>query len=106
MTRTLSAVRSDLDAVDRDIVVLLARRQELAVEAARIKHAAGVATRLPHRETEARAKRLAVGQARGLDAAFLDDVFAVIVAASVARQEQLRAALAASDVLDNDSSKR
>lgn len=102
MTRTLSAVRSDLDAVDSGIVVLLARRQELAVEAARLKHAMGSATRVPNREVEARAKRLAVGLRRGLDATFLDDVFDVIIAASVARQEQVRAALAASDVLDAD----
>lgn len=65
--KELSAIRAQLDDVDRELVALLARRAQLVAAAWRLKDAQGLQHCDPLRETVIFAAALDQAQAAGLD---------------------------------------
>jgi len=85
----LAALRDRFDALDDQLVDLIAARLRLADEAAPLKRALGRPIVDPVREAAAAARRQARARVVGADVAVdgvVDDVFAVLVQASRARQ--------------------
>jgi chorismate mutase-like protein len=78
----LAALRRAFDDVDAQLLALLAERQRLARAAGEVKRAAGLPIIDEQREAAAAAARRVRAAALGLDAAFVDDVFALVVGAS------------------------
>jgi len=78
----LAALRRAFDDVDAQLLVLLAERQRLARAAGEVKRAAGLPIVDEHREAAAAAARRVRAASLGLDGAFVDDVFALVVGAS------------------------
>lgn len=89
----LAALRDRFDALDEQLVDLIAARLRLADEAAPLKQALGRPTVDPGREAAAAARRRARARAvvgGGSVDGVIDDVFAVLVHASRARQARAR----------------
>jgi chorismate mutase/prephenate dehydrogenase len=86
----LDALRQQLAAIDREIVVLLSRRQRLASEIGHIKRAQGVATRnfSVEKDVIERARRLA--QELGAPPALAEEVMGALIRASLELQERER----------------
>lgn len=82
----LSEARGQIDAVDRELLALLARRTELARRAGRAKADLGRPVRDPEREAALLDEREAWGAALGLDAASVRALFEDVIAASRAAQ--------------------
>ena len=93
----LFALRARFDDVDDRLLALIAERLRLADEAAPLKAALGRPAVDPAREAEASARRATAiaGLLNDKDAVSVaDDVFAVLVRASRARQERYLAMVA------------
>ncbi len=84
----LSEARDQIDAVDRELVALLARRTELARRAGRSKAERGLPVRDPAREAALLDLREEWGRSAGLDPANVRALFLEIVA--VSREAQRR----------------
>ncbi len=84
----LQEIREGIDAVDRDLVALLARRAELSRRAGRAKAALGAPVLDPVRETAVMAERRAWATAAGLDPETATDVFQTVIRASRRDQGQ------------------
>jgi prephenate dehydrogenase len=82
----LEEARGEIDAVDAELVALLARRLELAQRAARAKSAAGQPVLDPIREAQVLATRRAWAAERGLDGDGAEAVFRAVL--DLARQAQ------------------
>jgi len=84
-TDLFSAARAAIDGVDAEIVRLLARRAEIALQIGSAKRAAGLPIHAPEREADvlSRAAALATGT---LDPVMAERVFAAIVAETRALQ--------------------
>jgi len=75
----LHEARTHIDSIDRDLVVLLSRRAELAARAGRAKRALGHGVLDANREVEVLAQRRRWAEEQGLDPAAVDDVFQAIL---------------------------
>jgi prephenate dehydrogenase len=84
----LRATRDLIDALDRDLVDLLARRRELSRRAGRAKARAGKEVRDETRERAMLEDRAEWGRERGLDPDALRDVFDSILRLSRAAQRE------------------
>lgn len=88
----ISRVRRHIDQIDRQIVRLLARRQELSLEIGKVKQARGLPVHIPGRESELleivrdEAAHLAV------DPQHVEDLFELVLAESRRLQHEMRAA--------------
>jgi prephenate dehydrogenase len=82
----LEEARGEIDALDAELVALLARRRELAQRAARAKSAAGQPVLDPIREAQVLATRRAWARERGLDEEGAEAVFRAVL--DLARQAQ------------------
>jgi chorismate mutase/prephenate dehydrogenase len=89
--RSLSGLRGQIDAVDREILELLARRMTIVSELAQVKRDSGVKVRDPQRESEILADRRANAQRLGLSAELIESLFRLIMWASRDYQAQLKA---------------
>ncbi len=87
----INRMRKAIDLVDRDIVRLLARRRDLALEIGRVKAERGMAVRSPAREAELMAVIREEAVLESLDPDQVETVFQVILAGSRAEQRRLRA---------------
>ncbi len=87
----INRMRKAIDLVDRDIVRLLARRRDLALEIGRVKAERGMAVRSPAREAELMAVIREEAVLESLDPDQVEAVFQVILAGSRAEQRRLRA---------------
>ncbi len=75
----LVETRAAIDDLDRELVALLARRAELSRRALAAKAAVGAGTHDPEREARLLEARAAWGEALGLAAADVDDVFRAVL---------------------------
>jgi isochorismate pyruvate lyase len=92
---TLAEVRAGIDALDDQLIELLARRADLVMDATRFKRDAGEAA-APARQAQVYARARALAQRRRCAFPGLDDVaeatWRAMVAAFVAREQALLAA--------------
>ncbi|GLH70721.1 hypothetical protein GETHPA_22540 [Geothrix rubra] len=82
----LQAVRDHLDALDRELVDLLARRTELVLRAGRAKADLGLPVHDPAREAAQIRVRRAWAEAAGLDPQGMEEVFRAVLRASRSAQ--------------------
>lgn len=80
--RSLAALRSRIDTVDRAIVDLLAQRRDLVTEIAACKRDDARPLRDPERERELLADRRAHGASHGLPEELIENVFREVLRAS------------------------
>lgn len=92
--RPLSELRSELDAVDADLIAAIARRQALVAEIGRWKHAQGKQLRDFQREREVIAHVRQRAENAGLDPAIAEQVMKLLIESSLTTQEQDRVRLA------------
>lgn len=84
----LREARELIDDVDRELVVLLARRAELSRRAGRIKSKARRATQDPKREQELIATRRDWAQSLGIDPSWIQEAFELILEFSRSIQDE------------------
>jgi chorismate mutase-like protein len=87
--KLLAAHRRRIDALDDDIVRLLAERFEVVREVARIKAAHDIPARIPERMEEVRARNSVHGGKSGVDPALVRRLYDQIVDASCALEDEL-----------------
>lgn len=91
--RSLAALRSDIDSLDRELLEVLARRNAVIAELAQRKRAEGTRIRDPEREREVIASRRAQALTLGLAPELIESLFRLIMWASREYQSSLRAEL-------------
>lgn len=84
----IARLRADIDLIDRDIVNLIARRTERAIEIAHIKVEEGIPLRSPDREEDLLADVKKEAERRGLDPELTAGWFESILDYTRARQRQ------------------
>jgi chorismate mutase/prephenate dehydrogenase len=87
-TRDLQALRGTIDAIDEQIVALLARRQGVVRQVTEIKKAQNLPVYHPAREEDLISSRRAQGAASGLDPGHVEDLYRVILRQSRVEQGQ------------------
>jgi chorismate mutase-like protein len=90
---SLAAYRRRIDALDDEIVRLLARRFEVVREVASLKERYGLPVRIPERIEEVCARNSDNAAGLGVDSSLVRELFAQIVAASCKLEDQLIDAL-------------
>jgi prephenate dehydrogenase len=86
LSAALARVRGEIEAVDREIVMLIARRADLAREAGRVKRAAGLPVVDPAREHEVLERVHELAHAAGLPYTELVDLMRRVI--DVSRRAQ------------------
>lgn len=86
----VNRMRAHIDLVDREIVRLLARRQEMAIEIGRVKAARGLPIRAPQREGELLAIIREEATQRGVRPEHAQDLFELVLEESRSLQEKMR----------------
>ncbi|MCC6244608.1 MAG: bifunctional chorismate mutase/prephenate dehydrogenase [Gemmatimonadaceae bacterium] len=89
--RSLAVLRSMIDALDRDLLQIMARRMALVAEVAAYKRQYGVKIRDHQREREVLLDRSARARELGLPAGEIESMFRVLLRASRDHQAALRA---------------
>ena len=92
MTTSLDDLRAELAAIDRDLLLAVARRQELAQQIGRIKQAAGVPVRDFRQERDVIERARTAAAALGLAPALGEDLMLTLIRASLTAQERDRVA--------------
>ena len=90
-TRPLTVLRALIDAVDRDILRLLARRMGIVAEVAEHKRTTGKKIRDFVRERQVLDDRTSTGQRLGLSPGVVESMWRLVLWASRDRQSALRA---------------
>lgn len=85
----LASFRQRIDALDDEIVRLLAQRFEVVREVALLKEQHGLPVRIPERIEEVCARNSDNAAERGVDSSLVRELFAQIVAASCELEDQL-----------------
>ena len=75
----LESLRQGIDALDQQLVDLLARRHQLIEEVARVKHQQNLATFHPAREENLISARRAQAMAAGLNPDYIEDLFRTVL---------------------------
>lgn len=83
-------MRDHIDLIDREVVRLLSRRQELALDIGRVKAVSGQAIQNPERERELLEVIRTEGETRGMDPDHLEQIFQLVLTESRRLQQQLR----------------
>ena len=86
----VNRMRSHIDLVDREIVRLLARRQEMSLEIGRVKAARGLPVRAPGREQELLEIIRQEAEVQGIDPNHVQSLFELVLAESRTIQERMR----------------
>ncbi len=81
-------IRAGIDALDRDLVTLLAQRAAFIDRAAQIKEAAGLPANIPARVEEVVAKVRAAADEAGFDADLAERLWREMIGWSIAREER------------------
>lgn len=84
---TMSALRREIDALDRDLVALLQRRAAMIDRAIVLKRAAGLPARIEARVEEVVARVRAAAEVQGLDPALAEGLWRKLIDWSIAREE-------------------
>lgn len=87
----VNRMRARIDLIDREIVRLLGRRQELALEIGRVKAQRGLPVHVPEREEELLAVIREEAVLRGVDPDHAQSLFELVLAESRRRQHVMRA---------------
>jgi isochorismate pyruvate lyase len=82
------ALRARIDALDAELVALLAERHALIARAAEIKARDGLPARIDARVTEVILNAGRAAEARGLDRALIENIWAQLVEAAIAQEER------------------
>jgi isochorismate pyruvate lyase len=85
----LAAVRAGIDAIDGDLLRLLAERQAHVDRATELKAAAGVSAAAPSRAAAVLAGVRAKARAAGFDPAIAEAMWTAMIAGFVAREEHV-----------------
>ncbi|MDF1505395.1 bifunctional chorismate mutase/prephenate dehydrogenase [Roseisolibacter sp. H3M3-2] len=93
-SRPLSVLRAGIDALDRELLQLMARRMALVAEVAAYKRAHALAVRDPAREREVLADRARDAAELGLPVGEVEAIFRLLLRASREHQAALRAGVA------------
>jgi chorismate mutase / prephenate dehydrogenase len=88
----LDELRAELAAIDRGLLVAVARRQELAQQIGRIKQAAGIAVRDFRQERDVIERARTAASGLGLPSALGEELMLTLIRASLAAQERDRVA--------------
>ena len=86
---TMTDLRAVIDALDADLVALLARRQACIDRAVTLKQAEGVPARVPARIDEVLQKVRAQAEAQGLDPALADTLWRTMIEWAIAREARV-----------------
>jgi chorismate mutase/prephenate dehydrogenase len=89
VTASLDQLRTELAAVDREMLALVARRQTLAAEIGRIKRQAGIATRDYRQEVEVIQRARAAAAELGAPPDIAEQLMLLLIRGSLTVQEQL-----------------
>ena len=89
--RSLEVLRGHIDAIDRDILQLLAKRMAIVAELAGVKRDQGVRVRDARREREIISDRRERAEQLGLSAELIESIFRLIMWASRDYQASLKA---------------
>ena len=84
---TMTALRDRIDALDRDLVALLARRAAMIDRAAVLKPGEGLPARIAARVEDVVAKVRAEAAGRGLDPDLAERLWRMLIEWSIAREE-------------------
>ena len=95
--RSLSLLRAMIDALDRDLLQIVARRMALVAEVAAYKRAHGLPVRDAAREREVLAARAHDAEALGLPPGEVESIFRLLLRASRDQQAALRAGVPPDD---------
>ncbi|NYT05388.1 MAG: chorismate mutase [Methanomicrobiales archaeon] len=85
---SLEELREGMAAVDRDIIALIARRQEYAKEIGRIKHRSGLPVRDEAQREEVLRRALDAAVEAGIDPTAVETIIAVLLDMSEERQRE------------------
>ncbi len=85
---SMTALRHEIDALDRQIIALLAARAGYIDRAVELKPGEGLAARIPGRVEEVLSKVRSAAGACGLDPALAEDVWRRLIEWSIAREER------------------
>jgi chorismate mutase/prephenate dehydrogenase len=88
----LSSLREQLNSIDRQLLELVARRQRLGADIARVKRSAGQPTRDFQREREVLMRARASATELGISPALAEALLGKLIDSSLATQEQARVA--------------
>lgn len=91
MTDDLACFRAEIDSLDDRIVDLLARRFAVCRDVARHKRKHGVPVRLPERIAQVRARCVLRGEKQGLEPAFVDALYALLIEQTCLTEEKVMA---------------
>lgn len=84
----MASLRAQIDAVDEQLVALLAQRHALIERAARIKERIGLPARIDARVEEVVANAGRHAASRGLDPALIEDIWRQLVEAAIAQEDR------------------
>lgn len=89
----LKPYRERIDAIDRSIIDLLRKRYDVIEEVAVLKARHGIPAVLQDRVDEVRDNAARQAADHGLDAAFIGDLYARLIAHSCALEDRIKAGL-------------
>ena len=92
---SMADLRSEIDALDREVVALLARRARLIDRAAELKRGEGMPARIDARIAEVLANVRREAERNGLDPALAERIWRKLIEWSIAREERALAAAGA-----------
>ena len=95
--RSLPVLRAMIDALDRDLLQVMARRMALVAEVAAYKRAHGIRIRDPQRERDVLADRRSRAEELGLPSGEIESIFRVLLRTSRDHQAALRAEVPLND---------
>lgn len=84
----MPGLRKEIDALDRELIALLARRHALIDRAARIKSHAGLPARIDERVEEVVANARHNAAANGLDPELIGSIWRQLVEAAIAQEDR------------------
>ena len=86
----LEDLRKQLGAIDREIIALLAERQELSAQVGKVKHDAGIPSRDFAQEVRVVGRARAQAEKAGLPGDLAENIVRLLIDASLSRQERVR----------------
>ena len=95
MSASLSPLRAEIDALDAEIVELLGRRFGVVRRVAAVKQREGLPSVLPDRVEAVKARAAELGEAQGLDPAFMRTLYQMIIDEACRVEEEFFATSAA-----------
>ena len=86
---SMRELRGEIDALDRELVALLARRAAMIDCAIRLKPAEGLPARIEQRVEEVVARTRAAAEGQGLDPDLIETLWRQLIDWSIRREEQV-----------------